>query len=92
MFCTNKCLCILGNFEGTSWENIRARASDFSEKIKQDMHDKTSGGDYAEEKDDKSDVLHQSDKTMRTALFLAFLLSSGIFAAIMFSDKTPSSV
>lgn len=44
--------------------------------------------DYSDEKDERNDVLHQSDKTMRTALFVAFLLSSGIFAGILFSaDK-----
>lgn len=70
--------CILGNFEGSSWKNIRNQANDLNEKIKQDMNDKI---------DDDSDVLHHSDKIMRTTLFAAFLLSSGVFAAIMLSDK-----
>ena len=45
------------------------------------MHDKA---DYAN--DSGNDVLH-SDKIMRTTLFVAFLLGSGIFAGIMLSDK-----
>ena len=83
--------CIVGNFEGSSWENIRNRASHFSDKIKQEMHDKTPTHN-GDEKDDRNDVLHHSDKIMRTALFLAFLLSTGIFAGIIFSDKTPASM
>ena len=46
------------------------------------MHDKA---DYSD--DSGNDVLHHSDKIMRTTLFVAFLLSSGIFAGIMLSDK-----
>lgn len=74
-------MCILGTFEGSSWENISSRANDFSDKLNEEMHDKA---DYAD--DSGNDVLH-SDKIMRTTLFVAFLLSSGIFAGIMLSDK-----
>jgi hypothetical protein len=46
--------------------------------------------DYSDDKDEKSDILHQSDKTTRTALFVAFLLSTGIFAGILFSASNVS--
>lgn len=79
--------CILGSFEGSSWETIRNQANQFGDKIKQELNNETQNN-YSDEKDDRNDILHQSDKTMRTALFVAFLLSSGIFAGILFSaDK-----
>ena len=46
--------------------------------------------DYSDDKDEKSDILHQSDKTTRTALFVAFLLSTGIFVGILFSASNVS--
>ena len=46
--------------------------------------------DYSDDKDERNDIIQQSDKTMRTALFVAFLLSSGIFAGIIFSANNVS--
>ena len=46
--------------------------------------------DHSDERDEGNDILHQSDKTMRTALFVAFLLSTGIFAGIIFSANNVS--
>jgi hypothetical protein len=46
--------------------------------------------DHSDEKDERNDILHQSDKTMRTALFVAFLLSTGVFAGIIFSANNVS--
>lgn len=46
--------------------------------------------DYSNEKDERNDILHESDKTMRTAVFVAFLLSTGIFAGIIFSANNAS--
>ena len=45
---------------------------------------------YSDDKDERNDILHQSDKPMRTALFVAFLLSTGIFAGILFSANNVS--
>ena len=46
---------------------------------------------YSDDKDERNDILHQSDKTMRTVLFVTFLLSTGIFAGILFSANNVSS-
>lgn len=75
----------IGNFEGSSWKSFRNRANHFGDKIKQDVKNEMKFGD---ESVDRNDILDQSnDKATRTALFIAFLLSTGIFAGILFSSK-----